>query len=300
MRITEGIIAGRSLLDLQRANSAVAKASQQVSTGNRLTRPSDDPQGTERALRLRSELAATNQYMSTTSASLGWAQATDDALGNINDVLQSARELLVQGGNDAMSAKDRTDLATQIDQLIAQAKTSGNATYDGEFIFSGQKTTTAPYDPDGADTYAGDAGAIVRTIGPGVSVRLNATGGSVLGDGTDGKALQVLRDIATHLRGGTAADANALRTTDLAAIDASMADVSTARAEAGALTNRLTAANNRLLDLQASTEKVRSDVEYVDLAEAISNLSSQQAVYQAALQSTGSSLSQRTLMDFLG
>jgi flagellin-like hook-associated protein FlgL len=66
MRITEGIIAGRSLLDLQRANSAVAKASQQVSTGNRLTRPSDDPQGTERALRLRSELAATNQYMSTT------------------------------------------------------------------------------------------------------------------------------------------------------------------------------------------------------------------------------------------
>jgi flagellar hook-associated protein 3 FlgL len=300
MRITEGIISGRNLADLQRANAAVAKASMQVSTGNRLQRPSDDPQAVQKALNLRGDLAATAQYMDTASASQGWAQATDDALSDINDVLQRAREAVVQGGNGTMSQKDRNDIATQIDQLIGQAKASGNATFDGQYIFAGQKTDTAPYDPDGADTYNGDTGSIVRTIGPGVSVQLNGSMGSVLGDGSDGKALQVLRDIAAHLRGGTAADTNALRTTDLSAIDASMADVSTARAEAGALSNRLTTAANRLTDLQTSTEKVRSGVEYVDLAEAISTLSSQQAVYQAALQATGSSLSQRTLMDFLG
>jgi flagellar hook-associated protein 3 FlgL len=300
MRITEGIISGRNLADLQRANAAVAKASQQVSTGNRLSRPSDDPQAVQKALNLRGDLAATAQYMDTANASQGWAQATDDALSDINDVLQRAREAVVQGGNGTMSQKDRNDIATQIDQLIGQAKASGNATFDGQYIFAGQKTDTAPYDPDGADTYNGDTGSIIRTIGPGVSVQLNGSLGSVLGNGSDGKALQVLRDIAAHLRGGTAADTNALRTSDLSAIDASMADVSTARAEAGALSNRLTTAANRLTDLQTSTEKVRSGVEHVDLAEAISQLSSQQAVYQAALQATGSSLSQRTLMDFLG
>jgi flagellar hook-associated protein 3 FlgL len=300
MRITEGIISGRNLADLQRANAAVAKASQQVSTGNRLSRPSDDPQAVQKALNLRGDLAATAQYMDTANASQGWAQATDDALSDINDVLQRAREAVVQGGNGTMSQKDRNDIATQIDQLIGQAKASGNATFDGQYIFAGQKTDTAPYDPDGADTFNGDTGSIIRTIGPGVSVQLNGSLGSVLGNGSDGKALQVLRDIAAHLRGGTAADTNALRTSDLSAIDASMADVSTARAEAGALSNRLTTAANRLTDLQASTEKVRSGVEHVDLAEAISQLSSQQAVYQAALQATGSSLSQRTLMDFLG
>jgi flagellar hook-associated protein 3 FlgL len=300
MRITEGIISGRNLADLQRANAAVAKASQQVSTGNRLSRPSDDPQAVQKALNLRGDLAATAQYMDTANASQGWAQATDDALSDINDVLQRAREAVVQGGNGTMSQKDRNDIATQIDQLIGQAKASGNATFDGQYIFAGQKTDTAPYDPDGADTFNGDTGSIIRTIGPGVSVQLNGSLGSVLGNGSDGKALQVLRDIAAHLRGGTAADTNALRTSDLSAIDASMADVSTARAEAGALSNRLTTAANRLTDLQTSTEKVRSGVEHVDLAEAISQLSSQQAVYQAALQATGSSLSQRTLMDFLG
>jgi flagellar hook-associated protein 3 FlgL len=300
MRITEGIIASRSLADLQRANARVADAQQQVSTGNRILRPSDDPQGTQKALQLRGELAATDGYISTANASQGWAQATDDALSGINDVIQKARELAIQGGNDSMSAKDRADIAAQIDQLIGQAKASGNATYDGQYIFSGQKTDTAPYDPAGGDAYSGDAGAIVRTIGPGVSVRLNATGGSVLGDGTDGKVLQTLRDVAAHLRGGTAADTNALRTTDLKALDAGLDSVSTARAEAGALSNRLTTATNRLTDLKTSTEKLRTDVEYVDLAEAISTMSSQQAVYQAALQATGSSLTQRTLMDFLG
>jgi flagellar hook-associated protein 3 FlgL len=300
MRITEGIISGRNLADLQRANAAVAKASLQVSTGNRLSRPSDDPQAVQKALNLRGDLAATAQYMDTANASQGWAQATDDALSDINDVLQRAREAVVQGGNGTMSQKDRNDIATQIDQLIGQAKASGNATFDGQYIFAGQKTDTAPYDPDGADTFNGDTGSIIRTIGPGVSVQLNGSLGSVLGNGSDGKALQVLRDIAAHLRGGTAADTNALRTSDLSAIDASMADVSTARAEAGALSNRLTTAANRLTDLQTSTENVRSGVEHVDLAEAISQLSSQQAVYQAALQATGSSLSQRTLMDFLG
>jgi flagellar hook-associated protein 3 FlgL len=300
MRITESMMASRALADMQRASSAAAKTSYQVSTGNRLERPSDDPHAAERAVRLRADLAATKQYRATVEHSLGWAQATDDALGNISDVVQRAREILVQGGNDSLSTGDRSDLAKQIDHLIAQAKASGNATYDGQFIFAGQVTNTPPYTPDGADTYAGDNGAIVRTIGPGVSVRLNATGGTVLGDGTDGKVLDVLRDIAAHLRSTTAADHNALRTTDLAALDANMDALGQARAEAGALTNRLTAAGSRLHDVETSTENVRSTVEHVDMAEALARLSQEQAVYQAALKATAMNLDQRTLMDFLG
>jgi flagellar hook-associated protein 3 FlgL len=300
MRITESMMSMRAIADLQRSSSAVAHTSYQVSTGNRLERPSDDPHGAERAVRLRADLAATKQYQATVDHSLGWAQATDDALGTISDIVQRARELLLQGGNDSLSAGARSDIALEIDQLIGQAKTSANASYDGQYIFAGQATDTAPYDADGADAYGGDTGAIVRTIGPGVSVRLNASGGSVLGDGTDGKVLDVLRDIAAHLRSGVPADHNALRTTDLAALDANMAALGQARAEAGTLTNRLTAAARRLQDVEISTENVRSTIEHVDMAEALANLSRQQAVYQAALKATAMNLDQRTLMDFLG
>ena len=300
MRITEGLVSRRMLQDLQRAKLAESQAAAQVSTGNRMQRPSDDPHGAMRAVRIRADLAATSQYRRNVDDSLAWAQGTDGALASINDVLQRVRELVVQGGNDAMSQKDRADMAAEIDQLISQAKSAANTRYNGQYIFAGEDNATPPYQPDGPDAFGGTTGAVVRTIGPGVSVQLNPTGGAILGDGTDGKALEVLRDVAAHLRGGTAADANALRTTDLQALDATMAYINTARAESGALTNRLTAAANRLMDLESSTEKARADIEHVDLAAAISTLSNQQAVYQAALQATGSSLNQRSLMDFLG
>jgi len=294
------MMASRALADLHRANAAVAHSSQQVSTGNRMQRPSDDPHGVQRAIILRGDLAAVSQYRSNVEHAMGWTQATDSALSSINDVLQRVRELTVQGGNDSIGAQNRADLAGEIDGLISQAKAAANARYDGQYIFAGHVTDTPPYVPDGSDAYAGDNGAIVRTIGPGVSVRLNPGGGAILGDGTDGKALDVLRDIAAHLRSSNPADLNALRTTDLTAIDGTLTAINTARAESGATTNRLTAASNRLIDLEASTEKIRSEVEHVDLAEAISVLSNHQAIYQAALKATAQTLDQRTLMDFLG
>jgi flagellar hook-associated protein 3 FlgL len=298
-RITSSMMSRGILADLNDVATRVSDTQRKMATGKELTRPSDDPFAVGRALGLRTELEGLGQYRRNVAEGQAWTDASDAALATITDIAQRARELLVRAANGTTAATEREAIAQEIDQLIDAAKQDANADNAGRAIFGGTITNVKPYDM-ATDTYHGDGADIVRTIGPGVSVRLNPTGGSVLGDGADGKALQTLRDIAAHLRGGTAADANALRTTDLAALDASMDAVSTARAEAGALTNRLTTASNRLHDLQASTEKVRADVETVDLAEAISNLSSQQAIYQAALQATGSSLNQRTLMDFLG
>src|SRR5918998_5971629 len=111
MRITEGMLSGRMLADLQRAKSAEANAAAQASTGNRMQRPSDDPHGVMRAVRVRSDLAAQAQYRKNVDDAVGWANATDSALSSINDVLQRVRELVVRGGNDAMSQADRADMA---------------------------------------------------------------------------------------------------------------------------------------------------------------------------------------------
>jgi flagellar hook-associated protein 3 FlgL len=301
MRISDGIIARRALGDIQRANTAMSTASQQVTTGKKILRPADDAAGTEKALRLRADLAQITQNGKNVDEAQGWAQATDTAFGGINDVLQRARDLTVEAGNDTLSPSNRQDMAVEIDQLISQMKSAANGRYGDQYVLAGQKTDTPPYDADGADTYQGDAGAVVRTIGPSVSVRLNSTGDTILGsgDGTDGKLLSTLRNLSAHLKGGTPADATALRTTDLAAIDAGIASVSSARADAGALSNRLTAASDRLKDLQASTDDARSNIEDVDTTEAYLNYSTQQAVYQSALRATSGILQQRSLMDFL-
>jgi flagellar hook-associated protein 3 FlgL len=301
MRISDGMMARRALLDIQRANSAMNDASQQVTTGKRILRPSDDPAGTEKALRLRADLAQTAQHKRNVDDAEGWAQATDTALGGIGDVLARVRDLTVQAGSGALSVSDRKDIALEVDQLISQMKSAANGRYGEQYVLAGQESDAPPYDPDGADTYQGDAGAVVRTIGPSVSVRLNTTGDTLLGDGdgTDGKLLSLLRGISSHLKGGTTADTDALRTTDLKALDTGIAEVLTARAEAGTLSNRLTAAAARLDDLAFTTENARSDVEDADAAEAYLQYSAQQTVYESALRATSGMLQQRSLMDFL-
>ena len=288
MRITEGIISGRNLADLQRANAAVAKAShagldrQPHARARPTTR-----RACRRALNLRGDLAATAQYMDTASASQGWAQATDDALSEINDVLQRAREAVVQGGNGTIEPEgpqrhrhaDRP--ADRAGEGVAATRPS-----TASYIFAGHEDRHRPLRRPTAPTPTTATPArSSATIGPGVSVQLNGSIGSVLGNGSDGKALQVLRDIATHLRGGTAADTNALRTTDLSALDASIGRRRAPRAPRPARTpTASTTAANRLTDLQTSTEKLRSGVEDAIWRRRSRRCPASRPCYQAALQ----------------
>jgi flagellar hook-associated protein 3 FlgL len=92
---------------------------------------------------------------------------------------------------------------------------------------------------------------------------------------------------------------DAVRTTDLQALDRSATAVVDARAATGATQNRVDAAKARLADVQSAATKLLSDTEDVDMAQAIMSLSTQRSAYQAALQSGASVIQQRTLMDFL-
>jgi flagellar hook-associated protein 3 FlgL len=136
-----------------------------------------------------------------------------------------------------------------------------------------------------------------------VSLPVNARGADFLGGDPavaqpDGLLLTTLRDIATHLRGGTAADANALRGTDLQNLDRNLDNITSIRATVGATTNRLETAAKRLLELQESASNNLSKVEDADMAKTLTDFSLQQAVYQSALK-TGANIVQNSLLDFL-
>lgn len=299
LRITQTILQRGVLSDLEAAGARLSDTQRQLASGKQINRPSDDPFGTSRALGLRSDLEATQQYQRNTADGRAWTDITDTALGNITDAAQRARELLIAGGNDAGGQAARSAQAAEIDGLIDSIKQEANANVGGRFVFAGTATTTQPYAIGGADGYAGDANAIAREIGPGVSVAVNATGGELLGSGgTDGKLLSTLRTIAAHLRGGTAADGAALRSSDLQALDANLDTISTVRTRVGATANRIDVADRRLADLETSTTQLLSETEDVDMAKAMTDFSMQQAVYQSALRA-GANVVQNSLLDFL-
>jgi flagellar hook-associated protein 3 FlgL len=302
-RITNLMISRSVLTDLNDVSARLSKTQQKMSSGKEITRPSDNPYGTSRALTLRSDLDGVQQYQRNIGEAVAWQNITDAALSKINDAVQRARELTIGAATDSAGQAARSAAAQEIDQLIETIKGESNASYGGSYVFSGTKIDTKSYNlgspPD--DAYKGDPGTVAREIGPGVSVTVNVIGKTVLGDGQasgDNKLLDVLRDITDHLRGGTTADGNALRGTDLQRLDANLATLTQTRATVGATTNRLEAADARLQQVEETTTKLLSDTEDADMAQTLIDFSMQQNVYQSALRA-GSNIIQQSLLDFL-
>jgi len=241
-RITQGMMNQTLLYDLRNVTNQLSTSEQQLSSGYKLNQPSDDPYGASQALKLRADLAANRQYQSNVQDANSWQNVADTALGDIGDSIQRARDLVIQGANDTNDASDRQAIVTELNQLIDSIKTDGNTQYAGRYIFSGMATNTQPYQLGSNDAYSGNTAMITREIGVGVQVAINTPGSSVIGDGTSG-LLATLRGIVTDLQSG---NTNALSTTDLDALDSANDQLLNARAQVGALSNRLTTATNRL------------------------------------------------------
>lgn len=302
MRITSLMSSRMMLNDINDGYDRLTRLQQEMATGKQIGKPSDDPYGASRAMGLRGELAGLTQYQSNVDDGTGWLNTSDTALSQMSNVLQRARELLVQGGNDTTDQTARNAIADEVDQLTESVKQEANVQYAGKYVFSGTATDTPPYALGSAsDRYAGDAGTITRTIGPQVQMPINSDIHQLLGDGQsagDDKLLNTLRDISQHLRGGTTADADALRGSDLQRLDANLDTLNEIRADVGARTNRLAIASSRLSGLQNNSTQLLSDTEDADMAQTVTTYTTQQAAYNAALRA-GANIVQTSLLDFL-
>jgi flagellar hook-associated protein 3 FlgL len=311
MRITTSMVQRNILADLNNISSKLTRTQMKAASNKEISRPSDDPFGTSQAMQLRQSLSANRQHQANVEDAIGWQDATEQALIDITDSVERARNLLVQGGTDSSDRTSREAIASELEQIIEGIKQSANTNYRGSFLFSGTQTDARPYAPTsnpyvpGDDAYQGnDAGwnpsipGIIREIGPNVQMTINVVGRSFLGDGQgagDNGLLHVLRDAVDHLRAG---DGASLRGTDLERLDTNFDRLLEVRAANGAKTNRLEAALGRLGQLEESVLGQLSKTEDADIAQTLIDLNSQTAAYQAALRA-GASIVQVSLMDFL-
>jgi len=305
MRITTSMVTRNVLADLNSITDKLTKSQMKAASNKEISKPSDDPFNAARAMALRQNIEATQQYQRNVEDGMGWQEASEQAMDLITKSIQDAKDLLVQGGNDATDQTSRDAIAAELEQIIESIKQNANATYRGSYVFSGGETAVRPYEQGADDAYKGDEGGldpmvpgIARVIGPGVTMNINVVGRQILGDGQaagDDKLLDTLRDAVDHLRAG---DGASLRGTDQTRLDANLNTILEVRAANGARSNRLEAAMTRLGEVEDATVKQLSSVEDADLAKTLIELNSQTAAYQAALRA-GASIVQTSLMDFL-
>jgi flagellar hook-associated protein 3 FlgL len=297
VRFTNDILSRQTLFDLGNITDTLAKTQNELSTGKRIQQPEDDPYGAGRAVTLRNQLADVQQYQTNINDASAWAQTTDSALGNVTDLLQRARELVVQAANGTQDQSSLDAISSEMTQIKASLQAQANATYNGRYIFSGTATNVQPYQ---SNAYSGTTLPVQRLIGPGQVVQVNKDGPSAFGVQSAGppptkNVFDVLDDIIGDLNTGNNA---ALGSSALTELDGSFTTAVNARTTVGAISNRLETQGNLLSAQELSVQGLLSQTEDADMAKTLITYSTTQTAYQAALQA-GAKIIQPTLMDFL-
>ncbi|MFV9566931.1 flagellar hook-associated protein FlgL [Thermoanaerobacter mathranii] len=296
MRVTDGMLITNFLNNYHNNLEKLQKNQNMLSTGKRISRPSDDPVAVATSLRIRTDMARNDAYTKNADEVQSWLNITDTALGQLGDLLQRTRELAVEGANGTLTQADMQKIAEEIKQLKAQMIQVGNTQYNGRYIFAGFKTTTQPFSEDN-NSYNGDNGLIEFEVGAGGNkIAVNVPGDKVFDvDLTGTSQLLVMMD---NLKSALDSGDHQAVSNLIADVDKQLENVLAVRAEVGAKSNRVDLIKNRLQDDNYNFTVLLSKNEDADLAQVITNLKMDENVYRASL-AAGARIMQPSLIDFL-
>lgn len=306
MRVTNRMLHNTLLTNLNRNLRMMQKTQEQMSSGKKISRPSDNPIDTTLIMGMQSIIAEQEVHIKNMDDGIGWLEATDKALGNVGEVLARASELALQGSTGTSDDASRLAIAQEIGQLIDELKQIFNTNYAGRYIFGGTNTGSPPFVEEEIagvtyTVYKGNGspeGDLNWEIAPGVTMAINATGAKAFAvdlttDPKEPKMITVLKNIKQELE--TSGGDPGAYTDEL---NAQVDHILQQRAVAGAKVRRLEMAQARSSDVVLDLKELNSKLEDIDIAEATMNYAMQEAVYQAALM-TGAKILQPSLLNFL-
>jgi flagellin-like hook-associated protein FlgL len=292
MRITQRAVALTSLQGLNRNLDAVSRLQQQLTSGKQISKPSDSPTGTNRAMQTRADQAAVAQQARNISDARSWLDQTDSTLQTMLTQTRRVRDLTVQGLNTgASSGPSQAALATEVASLREGLISLANTSVQGRPLFGGVTSTGKAYDSTGG--WAGeDAAPVMRRVSDTESIRIDVTGREAFGAAPD-DLFSVIDKIATDL------------TVDPTALDAHLEDLDTviqgmltAVANIGSRGTRIDGLMQTNSDRALALTSQLANTEDIDMPETIMRLQMTQVGYQAALAATAKAL-QPSLLDYL-
>ncbi|GAC11341.1 flagellar hook-associated protein FlgL [Paraglaciecola chathamensis] len=188
MRISTGQLYDRSIRAVLDNQDDLSDVQQQLSTGKKLLRPSDDPVGSAQVIRLTEEIDLINQYNKNNNLLTNSIEQEETILGNVTDNIQRARQLMIQAGNGILDVDDRKAIAIEIGQIRDQIFDAMNSqSANGEYIFAGYQSATPAFSyTAGASgnkyAFEGDEGLNEIRISNTFSLAMNNSGQTVFED----------------------------------------------------------------------------------------------------------------------
>lgn len=300
MRVSTAYSHSSTVFELQRRQNEMSRAQEQMNTGKRVLKPGDDPTAAAQAERALVEEVRGKQLQRTIDISRNVMSLTESGLGNAIELTQQAREALVAAGNGTYTASEREALARTLDQTRQELLSVANQTDGaGNLLFGRQGINSeryekVPLDPENdfdwtvSSNAAGDRlqGMYGDDATPRENLPLSIEGRQTwLGPNPDvfttlNEAIRVLRT-----RESTGSEVAQAVTSGLTGLDGALQTFQSSRAEVGAILNGIDNIESRNSGRVLAAQTTRSNVEDIDMVEAISTFTNKQTSYQAALQS---------------
>ena len=182
MRISTGQLYDRSIQSVLDSQSKLSDIQQQLSSGKKLLRPSDDPVGAAQVIRLTEEIEQINQYKKNSNLLINSLEQEETVLKSVSTGIDRARVLMLQSGNGIVGADDRKAIATEISQIKDQLFELMNSRNPaGEYIFAGYQSASPAFgfNPSAAGnkySFEGDGGENKIQISDTISQQMNNSG----------------------------------------------------------------------------------------------------------------------------
>ena len=287
MRVSNKTVYDAVTYNLANITDQLNKANTMVASGKQILNLSDDPVGLTQALNIKSSLASVEQLGRNIAMGKSWLNASETSLSNVENLISDTKALAVQMANGTTGASQRANSAQTVQNTLKEIVSLANSDMNGQYIFSGSKTGTTPFSQDG--TYNGDSNPFKVKIARDAMVEVGHNGEDVFGT-----LFTTLSDLKT-----------ALETNDIGGIqdaigylDNDFENISNKISDIGSKVTRMEIKENIYRDLEITNRSRLSEIEDVDLAEAIIELQSIEVTYQAALASS-SRVMQLSLVNYL-
>jgi flagellar hook-associated protein 3 FlgL len=182
MRISTGQLYDRSIQSVLDSQANLSDIQQQLSSGKKLLRPSDDPVGAAQAIRLTEEIEQINQYKKNSNLLINSLEQEETVLKSVNTGIDRARVLMLQSGNGIVGSDERKAIATEISQIKDQLFGLMNSRNPaGEYIFAGYQSSSPAFgfNPSAAGnkySFEGDGGENKIQISDTIKQQMNNSG----------------------------------------------------------------------------------------------------------------------------
>jgi len=281
---------------IAQAAQELADAQAQVSSGRRISRPSQDPLGTASAITEHAVMDRLDAYSSSSSVASYRLNLADSVLSDVVNQISAAQTaaLSAQGAPKTQAQRDAAanELLAIRDALLSDVNTQ----FQGTYLFSGSKVTTAPFANTGSgiSAYQGDHSPTSIDVGSGRSVSSTLDGGQILQGSDSQSVLDVLTTLAAAVSSG---DSTAIST----GLDALSRAFDRATASQAVVGNNLRSLDDNQAQLSAVKTQATSrlsNIEDADIVQASARLAQAETAYRAALGAMAT-LGRISLMDYL-